>query len=220
MVGAVTGTTSSVSSVSSSSKSGSAALEAQLAAKRAELAEAKTDEDKSKINEEISKLKSQLTALKTSEKQDATQTQKAALPRRGEAATVNVTSAEKAAPEAKVPSAVMDVLMKMRPSGGTEDAEHDSPPDLSKLYSDMDSDDDGKVTKNEFVSANANRMSEDDASKLFASIDSENSGSITEDQLAASMPRPGDHPMGPPPEGAGMANGALPPFGSKGTTTA
>ena len=103
----------------------------------------------------------------------------------------------------RVPSAALDVLMKMRPAGGEEKVEKEEHPDLSKLYEDMDSDDDGKVTKNEFVSANADRMGADNASKLFASIDSENSGSISEDQLAASMPKPGDHdhPMGPPPGG-------------------
>lgn len=219
MVGAVTSASNSISSVSSSSKSGSAAIEAQLSAKRAELAEAKTEEDKTKINNEISKLTAQLSALKATEKQDATQTQKA-LPRRGEGTTVNVTSAEKAAPESKVPSAVMDVLMKMRPSGGVAESDEEGPRDLSTLYSDMDADDDGKVTKNEFVSASADHMSEDDASELFAAIDSQNTGSITEEQLAAKMPPAGGPPMGPPPEMAGMTNGFFPQSLTTDATTA
>lgn len=211
MVGAVTNSsTSSISSVASSS-SGSAAVEAQLAAKQAELAEAKTDDEKTKINSEISKLKAQLSALQATEKQGAAQEQKAAAKSGSASPTVSVTAADKASPESKVPGAVMDVLMKMRPNGGEADLDKQEHPDLSKLYDDMDSDDDGKVTKNEFVSANADRMGADNASKLFAAIDSENTGSISEDQLAASMPKPGDHdrPVGPPP-------GGVPPQGQAG----
>jgi hypothetical protein len=211
MVGAVTGTTSSLSSVSSSS-SGSAALESQLAAKQAELADAKTEEDKTKINEEIAKIKSQLSALKTTEKQDSGQQQKTAAAN-GNRATVGVTSAEKSAPESKVPSEVMDVLMKMRPGGGSGDADktdNAGPPDFSKLYSDMDSDDDGTVTKTEFVSASADRMSAEDAGKLFDALDSEKSGSISEDQFTSGLTPPagGRPPIGPPPEGMTPPNQA------------
>lgn len=209
MVGAVTGTTSSISAVSSSGGNAGAALEAQLAAKQSELAEAKTDDDKKKINDEISKIKSQIAALKATEKQDtsqATQTAKANA-KGSHAATVGVTSAEKAAPESKVPGAVMDVLMKMRPGGGAAGADGEGPRDLSKLYSDMDADDDGKLSKTEFVTASANRMSADDAGTLFDAMDSAKTGSITEDQFAAGLKPPaGGRPMGPPPEGFGPAN--------------
>lgn len=202
MVGTVTSTTSSLASISSTKSNGSAALEAQLAAKQAELAEAKTDEDKKEINTEISKLKSQISALKATEKQDTSQASKAAA-KSGSSVTVGVTSAEKAAPESKVPGAVMDVLMKMRPGGGTSGADDEGERDLSKLYSDMDADDDGKLSKSEFVTASANRMGADDAGKLFDAMDSAKTGSVTEDQFATGMKPPagGRPPMGPPPEG-------------------
>jgi len=208
MVGAVTGTTSYLSSVSSSS-SGSAALESQLAAKQAELAEAKSEDDKTKINEEISKIKSQISALKTTEKQDTGQQQKTAAAN-GNRATVGVTSAEKSAPESRVPSVVMAVLMTMRPGGGTAEADTAGPRDLSKLYAEIDADDDGKVSKNEFVSASAEHMSAEHAGNLFDAIDSEKSGSITQDQFTAGMKPPagGRPPMGPPPEGMMPANQA------------
>ena len=202
MVGAITGTTSSVSSVASSSKSASAALEAELASKQAELAEAKTDEDKKTINDEISKIKSQISALKATEKQDASQAAKATA-KSGNTATVGVTSAEKAAPESRVPGAVMDVLMKMRPGGGPSGPDGEDKPDLSKLYSDMDADDDGKLSKTEFVAANGNRMSTDDAGKLFDAMDTGKTGSITQDQFTAAVKpaEDGRPPMGPPPGG-------------------
>jgi len=203
MVGAVTGTGSSISSISSSGSS-SAALEAQLSAKQAELAEAKTDEDKDTINEEISKLKSQISALKTTEKQETSQPQKTTAAN-GNRATVDVTSAEKSAPESRVPSEVMDILMKMRPGGGTDETGDTGPRDPSELYSDMDADDDGKVTKDEFVAASADRMSSEDAGRMFDALDSEQGGSMTEEQFTAGMKPPsgGRPPMGPSPEGMG-----------------
>ncbi len=201
MVGAVTSTSSSITSVSSSS-SGSAALEAQLAAKQAELAEAKSEDDKTRINEEISKIKSQLTALKATEKQETAQQQKTGATG-GNRMTVGVTSADKSAPESKVASGVMDVLMKMRPAGGTAESETAGPRDPSKLYSEMDTDDDGLLTKDEFVSASADRMSAEDAGKLFDVLDSEKAGSITEDQFKSGLTPPdgGRPPMGMRPDG-------------------
>jgi hypothetical protein len=115
----------------------------------------------------------------------------------------------------------MDVLMKMRPGGGTSGADGEEKPDLSKLYSDMDADEDGKLSKSEFVTANANRMSADNASKLFDKMDSAKTGSVTEDQFAAGMKPPagGRPPMGPPPEGFNTMNASTQQATSTGTTS-
>ncbi len=71
------------------------------------------------------------------------------------------------------------------------------------LFSKIDTDKDGKVTKEEFVNARPKNVSEEDAGKLFASIDTGNAGSVTQEQFEASMPKGG--PGGPPPMG-GLAS--------------
>ena len=59
-----------------------------------------------------------------------------------------------------------------------------------KIFSQIDNNHDGKVTKDEFVKGRPQFISEADASKQFDSIDKEGTGSITKDQFAANAPQP------------------------------
>ncbi|MFS2136838.1 EF-hand domain-containing protein [Duganella sp. Dugasp56] len=94
----------------------------------------------------------------------------------------------------------------------------------SKVFSDLDTDKDGKVNKDEFVSGLESKgVSADDATKQFDAIDTQKNGSITQSDLETAIksgtfapPRPaggaggsgGAHGGGKPPEGAGGAGGA------------
>lgn len=60
----------------------------------------------------------------------------------------------------------------------------------SKIFSQIDADKDGKVSKDEFVNGRPQFISEADAAKQFDSIDKEGTGSITKDQFAANAPQP------------------------------
>jgi len=76
------------------------------------------------------------------------------------------------------------------PSGGGED-----------LFSKLDSDSDGTVTREEFVAGRPEEMSEEEADSLFSTLAGEDSDSVTQDEFAAMMPPP------PPQGGMGGAQG-------------
>ena len=93
----------------------------------------------------------------------------------------------------------------------------------SKVFSDLDTDKDGKVNKDEFVSGLESKgVSADDAAKQFDAIDTQKSGSITQSDLQTAIksgtftpPRPaggaggaGHAHGGHRPQGAGAAGGA------------
>jgi hypothetical protein len=210
MVGTVSNAASAATAAlsTSSTTSTDASLKAQLAAKQTELEQAKTDDEKATINAAIAKLKAQISAIQTTGTQQQQPTDGAS-DKTADTKDKNRSpwqSADKAAPEGKMSGQAMDVLMRMGPQGGMMPPggrnSAGGQPDISKIYSEMDSDDNGKVTKDEFVSGRDKHMSEDDAGKIYASIDTENTGSITEDQFASSIKsHERDRPNGPPPGG-------------------
>ncbi len=55
------------------------------------------------------------------------------------------------------------------------------------MFSKIDANSDGAVTKEEFIAARPKNVSETNASELFAKIDTKNAGSITEDQFNTGM---------------------------------
>ena len=59
------------------------------------------------------------------------------------------------------------------------------------MFNRLDSNSDGKLTKDEFVAGRPKDVSESQASALYSSIDSDNAGSISEEQFDASMPSGG-----------------------------
>jgi Ca2+-binding EF-hand superfamily protein len=60
----------------------------------------------------------------------------------------------------------------------------------SDIFNQIDSDQDGKVTKNEFVEGRPDFLSESDAANLFSQIDKEGTGSVTQEQFSANKPQP------------------------------
>jgi hypothetical protein len=78
----------------------------------------------------------------------------------------------------------------------------------AKVFGDMDSDKDGKVNKEEFVSGLTSKgVSTEDATKQFEAIDKQKSGSITQSDLETAI-KSGDFTPPKPPAGTGGAEGA------------
>ncbi len=69
------------------------------------------------------------------------------------------------------------------------------------LFKKIDTNGDGTVNKDEFISNRPMEVSEEDASRMWSALDTEGSGSLTESQFAAAMGKMGP-PAGPPPAGS------------------
>lgn len=96
----------------------------------------------------------------------------------------------------------------------------------SKIFSDMDTDTDGSVTKDEFVKGLESKgVSSDDASKQYDAIDTEGTGSITQDDLQSAIesgsfkpPRPQGTPPSGGESGSSSVSGASGASGSSGAS--
>lgn len=192
MVGSISSTssisTTTATNATSSVSAETAALKTELATKQAELAEATTDDDKAELNDEITALKAEIAAAQTAEKQS---TQQAARPNgRPDANTDRRGWEGSKPPEGKVSGEVMSVLMQLSQQGMIPpDSEmHGADrPSTSERYSEMDSDDNGTVTKDEFTAARPEHASEEEATSFFNAIDTKGTGSITEEQFTTAM---------------------------------
>jgi hypothetical protein len=86
----------------------------------------------------------------------------------------------------------------------------------SKVFSDMDTDTDGSVTKDEFVKGLESKgVSSEDATKQYQAIDKEGTGSITKDDLESAI-KSGDFKPPRPQGGAGGPQGGGAPQGGSG----
>lgn len=86
----------------------------------------------------------------------------------------------------------------------------------SKVFSDMDADTDGKVSKDEFVKGLESKgVSSEDATKQFAAIDKQGTGSISKDDLESAI-KSGDFKPPRPQGGAGGPQGGGAPQGASG----
>ena len=113
--------------------------------------------------------------------------------------------------------AAVNQLLQSLNSSSDADADGDTSDKSSKdsdMFSKMDTDGNGSVSKQEFLAARPSNVSEDQATKLYSSIDTENTGSITEDQFTSAMQKA---PQGPPPSGG--AGGPPPSGGSQSETS-
>lgn len=84
------------------------------------------------------------------------------------------------------------------------------PPDPSKMFDDADEDGDGTVTREEFIAARPDDVSEEMAGSLFDKLDSESAGSLTKDEFVTAMEA--NKPDGPGPgesQNAGMSASTL-----------
>ncbi|TXI05446.1 MAG: EF-hand domain-containing protein [Rhizobium sp.] len=70
-------------------------------------------------------------------------------------------------------------------SDSTDGSSDGSP--MDQLFASLDTDQDGKVSQDEFVAGRPTDMSESDAENLFKSLDTQNAGSLTKDQLAEGL---------------------------------
>jgi Ca2+-binding EF-hand superfamily protein len=116
----------------------------------------------------------------------------------------------------------MAVLMLMSPQGGMQfssdtgdSSGYGQQPSAADMYSSMDTDGDGSVSKVEFLAARPDDMSEDDATKVYDKIDTTGTGSITEEQFADSMKnmaaqRQGGMPLAPPPQDSSSGSSQSP----------
>jgi Ca2+-binding EF-hand superfamily protein len=69
---------------------------------------------------------------------------------------------------------------------------------LSDLFNKIDSDGDGSVSKDEFISSRPEDVSEEQADEMWSSLDTESAGSLTESQFLSAM-ESRKPPQGPPP---------------------
>lgn len=74
-------------------------------------------------------------------------------------------------------------------------------PDASELFAKLDTDGDGSVSREEFVSGRPDEVSEEQASAFFDKIAGENTDSIDQQSFVAAMQKP------PPPPGGGGGQG-------------
>ncbi len=80
----------------------------------------------------------------------------------------------------------------------SQDGDHGGPPDSKQMFKDLDTDSDGTVTRDEFVSGRPDDVSEDQAGAFYDKIASaagaDSSSGLSQDQLASGL-----QAMGPPP---------------------
>ncbi|QRM56948.1 EF-hand domain-containing protein [Sinorhizobium sp. BG8] len=106
--------------------------------------------------------------------------------------------AERKTAEEKFGGEMMAMMLSMQQ--GTDTGVSDQPPSSEDLFSSIDADGDGTITRAEFVNARPENVSEEDATSLFDSLDSEGTGSLTEEQFVEGLEA--NRPAGPPPGGA------------------
>lgn len=100
--------------------------------------------------------------------------------------------------------------------GGSQSADGRGGPDPSELFAKLDSDGDGKVTRDEFVASRPDDVSEEDAGKLYDKIAEKSGGDgtdgLSQEQFATGLksagpPAGGGAPSGAPPAGGGGGSG-------------
>ena len=91
----------------------------------------------------------------------------------------------------KILSDLANLLSDLSSLDSSDSVSSGKGPSAKDIFGKIDTNGDGKVTKEEFAAGRPKGMSEDQANSLFSSIDTKGTGSITEQQFADSMPKPG-----------------------------
>lgn len=113
----------------------------------------------------------------------------------------------------QVLSALDEFEKQLKQSGGPQGTSGagGQGPDATELFKKLDSDGDGKVTKDEFVAGRPDNVSEEDAASFYNKIAEESGGDaetgLSEDQFTTGMQKAGP-PPGPPPGGGAPPAGA------------
>jgi Ca2+-binding EF-hand superfamily protein len=94
----------------------------------------------------------------------------------------------------QVASSVVSMMLDAQAAGASRPPE---PMDAASLFSTIDADGDGNVTREEFLSARPSDMSEEQAAQLFDQFDTEGTGTLSQDQFVEAFEA--NRPDGPPP---------------------
>ena len=96
---------------------------------------------------------------------------------------------------------IQSALIQLQTASGQQSGPGGRRPDPSELFSTLDTDGDGSVSREEFVAGRPDDVTEGQANQLFDRIAGEDSDSVTEDEFVAGM-------MPPPPPPGGRGDGA------------
>jgi Ca2+-binding EF-hand superfamily protein len=94
-------------------------------------------------------------------------------------------------------ASMASVLIQAQSDQGADGGRAQGPPDASQMFSELDVDGDGSVTREEFLAGRPDDVSESQASAFFDKLAGADAASLTEEQLAAGLEQ-----AGPPPSGA------------------
>lgn len=94
---------------------------------------------------------------------------------------------------------LLEAIEQYASSAQDSSASNEGEQQWSELFGKIDTDGDGSVSKEEFVSNRSEDVSEEQANNLWSRLDSDGAGSLTESQFVSAMSR-----QGPPPGGVGQ----------------
>jgi Ca2+-binding EF-hand superfamily protein len=105
------------------------------------------------------------------------------------ATDLSASSSEAASAADELMKALLAAIKRYSSATGQNDsaASGKKGPSLSDLFSKIDTNGDGSVSAEEFVSTRPEDVSEDQAKQMWRQLDTENSGSLTESQFASAM---------------------------------
>jgi Ca2+-binding EF-hand superfamily protein len=102
-------------------------------------------------------------------------------------------------------SELIGILSSMGPQtmmGGPRGGHGGPPPDVSEKFNQIDADNNGSITQEEFLASRPNEVTEEMASEMWSRLNSEGAESLTQKEFSEAMAA-----QGPPPGGGPRASG-------------